>query len=92
MQKLAKLHRSKNNRMLAGVFGGVGEYLGWSPNMLRLLFVLSVPLTVTVTLWIAIVAYAIMWVVMPEATPASYVGHDPNTPITHDPHAPRRIN
>ncbi|MDO4897114.1 MAG: PspC domain-containing protein [Moraxella sp.] len=83
-RKLVKLHRSKNDRMLAGVFGGIGEYLGWSPNMLRLLFVLSIPLTVTVSLWVAMVAYAVMWVMMPEATPSSYIEHDPN--------APRRIN
>lgn len=82
MQKLAKLHRSKNNRMLAGVFGGVGEYLGWSPNMLRFLFVLSIPLTVTVSLWVAMVVYAFMWILMPEATPASYIHGD----------EPRRVN
>lgn len=73
MPKLIKLHRSKNNRMLAGVFGGVGEYFGWSPNMLRLLFVLSIPLTATVSLWVALVAYAFMWVLMPEATADSYI-------------------
>lgn len=73
MPKLIKLHRSKNNRMLAGVFGGVAEYLGWSPNMLRFLFVLSIPLTVTVSLWVAMVAYAFMWILMPEATADSYI-------------------
>lgn len=75
MPKLTKLHRSRNNRMLAGVFGGVAEYLGWSANTLRLLFVLSIPLTATVSLWVAIVAYAIMMMLMPEATSASYVEH-----------------
>lgn len=73
MPKLIKLHRSKNNRMLAGVFGGVAEYLGWSPNMLRFLFVLSIPLTVTVSLWVALVVYAFMWILMPEATAQSYI-------------------
>lgn len=33
MSKLVKLHRSKNHRMIAGVMGGIAEYLGWSPNM-----------------------------------------------------------
>lgn len=73
MPKLIKLHRSKNNRMLAGVFGGVAEYLGWSPNMLRFLFVLSIPLTVTVSLWVAMVAYVFLWFLMPEATAQSYI-------------------
>lgn len=73
MRKLAKLHRSRNNRMLAGVFGGIAEYLGWSANTLRLLFVLSIPLTATVSLWVAMVAYAFMMILMPEATHQSYV-------------------
>ena len=82
MPKLAKLHRSRNNRMLAGVFGGIAEYLGWSANTLRLLFVLSIPLTATVSLWVAMVAYAVMMMLMPEATPHSYV----------ETNSPRRIN
>ncbi len=80
MAKLIKLHRSKNDRMIAGVFGGVGEYLGWSPNMLRLVFVLSIPLTATVSLWVAIIAYAVMYFMMPEATPQSYLEYYENNP------------
>lgn len=73
MKRLVKLHRSKNNRVLAGVFGGVAEYLGWSPTLLRWLFVLSIPLTATVSLWLAMVVYVAMWILMPEATADSYV-------------------
>ena len=36
--RLAKLHRSYNHRMIAGVMGGIAEYLGWSPFLTRLLF------------------------------------------------------
>ena len=38
--RLAKLHRSYNNRIIAGVMGGIAEYLGWSPFLTRLLFVI----------------------------------------------------
>ncbi len=40
--RLAKLHRSYNNRIIAGVMGGIAEYLGWSPFLTRLLFVIIV--------------------------------------------------
>ena len=40
MDKLTKLHRSRKHRMVAGVMGGIAEYLGWSPTMTRLLFVI----------------------------------------------------
>ena len=39
MAKLTKLHRSRNHRMIAGVMGGIAEYLGWSPTLTRILFV-----------------------------------------------------
>lgn len=73
MAKLIKLHRSKKSRILAGVFGGVAEYLGWSPAVFRWLFVLSIPLTATVSLFGGIVFYLIMWMIMPEATADSYI-------------------
>ncbi|MFB6348814.1 PspC domain-containing protein [Moraxella sp. ZJ142] len=75
MAKLVKLHRSQRHRMIAGVMGGIAEYLGWSPSVLRWLFVLSIPMTATVTLWGGILAYLVMWLIMPEATADSYVYH-----------------
>lgn len=38
MKKMMKLHRSVKYRVFAGVLGGIAEYLGWSPNMVRMLF------------------------------------------------------
>lgn len=35
-----KLYRSKTNRMLCGVCGGLGEYLNIDPTIIRLLAVL----------------------------------------------------
>lgn len=37
--QLTKLHRSRQHRILAGVMGGIAEYLGWSPTLTRILFV-----------------------------------------------------
>ena len=35
-----KLYRSKTQRMLCGVCGGIGEYVNIDPTLIRLLFVL----------------------------------------------------
>lgn len=32
-----KLYKSRDNRMIAGVCGGLGEYLGVDPTLIRLL-------------------------------------------------------
>ncbi|WP_435979124.1 PspC domain-containing protein [Psychrobacter sp. DM4] len=69
MAKLVKLHRSTNNRMLAGVMGGIAEYLGWSPTWIRVLFVLVSTLSAAVP---GILIYVILWIVMPKASSHSY--------------------
>ncbi len=39
-----KLYRSENNKMIAGVCGGIGEYLNIDPTIIRLVWaLLSVP-------------------------------------------------
>ncbi len=68
-QKLAKLHRSQNNRMIAGVMGGVAEYLGWNPTVTRILFVLVSCLSVAVP---GILIYLVLWFIMPNASVDSY--------------------
>ena len=69
MPKLAKLHRSANHRMIAGVMGGIAEYLGWSPTLTRLLFVIISCASAAVP---GILIYLVLWVMMPNATADSY--------------------
>lgn len=69
MPKLVKLHRSKNSRLLAGVMGGIAEYLGWSPTLVRLAFVIISSASVAVP---GILIYLVLWILMPEATDESY--------------------
>lgn len=38
---MKRLYRSKTNRMLCGVCGGISEYLGIDPTLVRLLWVLA---------------------------------------------------
>ncbi len=58
------LYRSRRYRMLAGVCGGLAEWLGWSPTWVRILFVLISILSVAFP---GIIVYIILWVVMPNA-------------------------
>jgi phage shock protein C len=58
------LYRSHRYRMLAGVCGGIAEWLGWSPTWVRFLFVLISILSVAFP---GIIVYIILWVVMPNA-------------------------
>ncbi|MEE0421529.1 MAG: PspC domain-containing protein [Lachnospiraceae bacterium] len=37
---MKKLYKSRQNRMICGVCGGIGEYLGIDPTLVRLLMVL----------------------------------------------------
>ena len=69
MAKLVKLHRSQNNRMIAGVMGGIAQYLGWSPMWVRVLFVIVSSLSAAVP---GILIYIILWIVMPKANNQSY--------------------
>lgn len=69
LAKLVKLHRSRKNRLLAGVMGGIAEYFGWSPMWVRILFVVISSMSVAVP---GILIYLILWIVMPNASENSY--------------------
>ena len=60
-----KLHRSRNNRIIAGVCGGLAEWLGWNPTLVRVLYVVVSILSVAFP---GILVYLILWIVMPKAS------------------------
>lgn len=57
-----KLHRSKTDRRITGVCGGLGTYMGIDGNIIRILFVMA---TLT-SLGFGILAYIIMTIFVPE--------------------------
>lgn len=57
------LYRSRRNRIIAGVCGGLAEWLGWSPTWVRLLYVLISILSVAFP---GLIVYIILWIVMPN--------------------------
>ena len=67
-----RLYRSRQDRMIAGVCGGLGEYLNVDPTIIRLLFVVLG--FASVGTWLLI--YFVMAIIIPErplddAPPAS---------------------
>ena len=58
------LYRSRHNSIIAGVCGGIAEWIGWSPFRVRFLFVLISLLSAAFP---GILVYVIMWVVVPKA-------------------------
>jgi len=62
-----RLYRSRDERMVAGVCGGLGEYLEVDPTLIRLLFILGFFATASGAFW----AYLVMMIVVPEYVPAA---------------------
>ena len=58
-----KLYRSKKNRIIAGVCGGIGEYFKIDPTLVRLLWLLISMVSAGVG---GLVAYIIAWIIIPE--------------------------
>lgn len=55
-----RLARSRDNRWIAGICGGLGEYFGISPEAIRVAFVLFG------FFGAGELAYLILWVLMPK--------------------------
>jgi len=56
-----KLQRSRSNKWVAGVCGGVAEFTGLSPGVVRLAFALFG------IFGVGEVVYLLMWVLVPKA-------------------------
>ena len=60
-KNVKKLYRSKNNRIIAGVCGGIGEYFDMDPTLIRLLWIVLTFLGGS-----GLIAYIICWIIIPE--------------------------
>ncbi len=56
-----KLYRSRNNRIIAGVCGGLADFFHVDPTWIRLLFILFFFLG-----GCALLVYIIMWIIVPN--------------------------
>ena len=58
------LRRSRKHKMIAGVCGGIAEWLGWDPTVVRVVYVVGSILSVAFP---GILVYVVLWIVMPKA-------------------------
>lgn len=59
---IRQLFRSRTNRQLGGVCGGLAAYFGVDPTVIRLLAVAAAFLTCST----AVLCYIAAWIIMPE--------------------------
>ena len=59
-----RLLRSRKDKMIAGVCGGIAEWMDWDPTVVRLAYILLSILSVAFP---GILIYLILWLVTPQA-------------------------
>lgn len=59
---MKNLYRSKRNRFVAGVCGGIGEYLEIDPTVIRVIWALFT----IFSMGVGILAYLAAWIIIPE--------------------------
>ena len=57
-----KLTKSKK-KIIAGVCGGIAEWIGWDPTLVRILYVL---LSVISAGFPGTIVYIVLWIIMPN--------------------------
>jgi phage shock protein C len=70
-----RLYRTSDDRIIAGVAGGVAAYFDIDPIIVRILWIISVPVTGTLSFW----AYVIMIFVVPQE-PSEWPAQSPWAP------------
>jgi phage shock protein C len=65
------LRRSRSNRQIAGVVGGLAEYLRVDPTLLRVIYVVG---SIVSAAFPGVLVYILLWVLIPEAEDVG--GHD----------------
>jgi phage shock protein C len=85
-----QLTRSRSDRMISGVCGGLASYFAIDPAIVRLVFVLAVLSGVSP------LVYVLLWIVMPEEQSAAATSALPDHPRPaeqwkYDPYTGERI-
>ncbi|MEK7564401.1 MAG: PspC domain-containing protein [Patescibacteria group bacterium] len=67
-----RLYKSEDNKIIAGVIGGIGEYYNTDPTLLRLAYLL---IAIVTAVFPAIIAYLVACIIVPSKI-------KPGTPAT----------
>jgi phage shock protein C len=76
MEEPRKLYRSRTERMVAGVCGGLAEYFSVDTTVIRVLF-----LVLTLFGGSGLVVYVVMWILVPDASKAQPTTSAPPPPV-----------
>ena len=64
METRKQLRRSRSNRMVAGVVGGLAEYWSVDPTVARVVYVVASILSAAFP---GLLVYILLWLIIPEA-------------------------
>jgi phage shock protein PspC (stress-responsive transcriptional regulator) len=64
-----ELVRVRRGKVIAGVCGGIARRYGWSPTLVRLAFIVSCVLPGP-----QVLAYVVLWILIPQEDEASTLG------------------
>ena len=84
-EKGARIYRSRENRMVSGVMGGLAEYLSVDVTLLRLAFA---ALGLMFGVWPAVIAYIAATIIVPEAPVGGAAAAGPAPPAPTPPPPP----
>lgn len=70
-----RLYRSRTDKVMGGVCGGLGEYFNIDPTLLRVVFVV-----LALVNGLGIIAYLAMWLVFPRQVPQEEPAETPASP------------
>jgi len=57
------LQRSRHDKWLAGVCGGLAKWLGWDPTLVRILYIV---VSIASAAFPGALVYIVLWLVMPK--------------------------
>ena len=58
------LQRTMDDRMIAGVCGGIARWLGWNSTLVRIAYVL---ISVISAAFPGVLVYIVLWILMPRS-------------------------
>lgn len=61
MENTKKIYRNPNNKVVAGVCSGLGEYFSIDPVIVRLIWAASI-----LFMGFGVLAYLVAWIIIPE--------------------------
>lgn len=74
-----RLYRCESNKVFGGVISGLGIYLGWNINLMRVLYIVVALCTY---FWPCVVIYLVAWMIIPAARTPRQILEMNGAPVT----------